>query len=180
MTNEPNLTNEERADLVAYLDGELDERAASRLESKLGRDPRARAEVNELKRVWECLDQLPRPTPSPDFTQQTMERLTVVSAAQPPAASVSARWRPLILPIGWAAAALLAIGIGFAGTRLLSPPKEAAETVVAPEIDTETLARDRRVIENRRLYEHAVNIDFLRALANPDDPDLFGDDSSGS
>jgi hypothetical protein len=38
----------------------------------------------------------------------------------------------------------------------------------------QVLARDRRLIENKRLYELVDDIGFLRQL---DDPELFGDDS---
>ena len=39
------LSEEERANLVAYLDGELDEAKARALEARLSNDPRARAEM---------------------------------------------------------------------------------------------------------------------------------------
>ena len=42
------------------------------------------------------------------------------------------------------------------------------------------LVQDLYVIENARVYEHVDDIDFLHKLANPNDPDLFGDDSAGS
>src|SRR5262249_41070651 len=69
----PQLTDEDRANLVAYLDGELDAEAAQALEAKLSVDPTARAEADALKRTWELLDYLPRPEPSPSFTHRTLE-----------------------------------------------------------------------------------------------------------
>src|SRR5229473_2045109 len=57
------LNEDERAELVAYLDGELNEEAAQVLEARLSREPDLRAEAEALKRTWELLDYLPRPEP---------------------------------------------------------------------------------------------------------------------
>ncbi len=158
----------------------MDEQTVLRLEAKIGRDPLSRAELDELKRTWELLDYLPKPAPSRDFTHRTMSQLTILSQPQSaPKAYDFKRWVTAV-PLGWAAAIVLAGGVGFAGVRLFAPPKPATAPETAAVIDPETLARDRRVIENRRLYEHIVSIDFLRELANPDDPDLFGSDTPGS
>jgi anti-sigma factor RsiW len=178
--NNPNLSNEDRANLVAYLDGELDEKASLALEAKLGIDPHARTEVEQLKRTWDLLDHLPKPAPSSRFTHRTMERLAIQTAPTRMSARLSPRWRPSSMLVGVAASALVASGVGFMGARWLSPPRQTPVQVSGGEIDPEALLRDRRVIENRRLYEQVVSFDFLRELSNPDDPDLFGDDGSGS
>ena len=49
MAKQQPLSDDDRADLVAYLDGELDEEASRALESKLSLDPKARAEADSLK-----------------------------------------------------------------------------------------------------------------------------------
>ena len=64
MAKPPPWSAEERDNLVAYLDGELDEAAVRSLEARLARDPQARQELEALKRSWEMLDYLPRPEPS--------------------------------------------------------------------------------------------------------------------
>src|SRR3954451_13737717 len=61
MTIPSGLSEQERADLVAYLDGELTGEAARALEAKITLDPQARAEAETLKRTWELLDFLPKP-----------------------------------------------------------------------------------------------------------------------
>ncbi|MBN9121266.1 MAG: hypothetical protein J0I06_19295 [Planctomycetes bacterium] len=73
------------AELVAYLDGELDPAAARRVEARLAKDPAARARAAELKRSFDLLDYLPRPEPSPTFTTRTLDKLPAVkpSAARP-------------------------------------------------------------------------------------------------
>ena len=56
------------AELVAYLDGELDPAAARRIETKLASDPQARAKATALKKTFDLLDYLPKPEPSATFT----------------------------------------------------------------------------------------------------------------
>jgi hypothetical protein len=68
------------ADLVAYLDGELDTAAARRVEARLARDPAARARAAELKKSFEMLEFLPKPEPSPNFTSRTLDKLPAVQA----------------------------------------------------------------------------------------------------
>src|SRR5689334_17398174 len=141
------LNDDERDELIAYLDGELDDQAARGVESRLQRDPRVRAEVDALKRTWELLDYLPRPEPSPTFTHRTVERI-----AMPQPGIVRWRWR--LMGLSWAAAVLIS---GFAGY--------AAMTRFYPrEPPIEEMAPDLRVIENKRYYEAVDDIDFLRDL----------------
>ena len=63
------------------LDGELDEKTAHELETKLNIDPEARAEVDALRQVYGLLDYLPQAEPSPNFTHRTLERLAVQTTA---------------------------------------------------------------------------------------------------
>ena len=78
MADEKPLSDEERDELVAYLDGEADAATQRALEAKLSRDPRARAEAEALRRTWALLDFLPKPEPSTDFTARTLSRVGVV------------------------------------------------------------------------------------------------------
>jgi anti-sigma factor RsiW len=172
MAKQSSLSDEDRTNLVAYLDGELDEPAARALEAKLHLDPQARAEAEALKRTWELLDYLPRPEPSRDFTSRTLERVRV---RRPAAArwGLPDRWRPWALGFGWAAAVLVAGALGFAGGRLL-PHRQPAPAPDEADLDRH-LVRDLRLLENLRLYEHVDDLPFLQDLADPNDPDLFGD-----
>jgi anti-sigma factor RsiW len=156
------LNDEERAELVAYLDGQLDDRTAEDIASRLSLDPRARAEADALNRVWDLLDYLPKAEPSPTFTHRTLERLTALRPVSRPIR----RRRRWVRVVGWAAAVLLALGAGFAGTAFLLPRDRTDDK----------LARDLRVLENRRLYEPIDDLDFLLELSHPD---LFGEDAGG-
>ena len=158
------LNDEDRANLTAYLDGELDEETAQALEAKLSQDPAARAEVEELKQAWTMLDYLPRSAPSASFTHRTMEKLSLekrpIETGKMPARP-TASW---LGPIGWAAAVLVALGVGwFVSQRIWRP---------TPDPD-ESLVRHLRIIEKWRAYEMVDDVGFLKAL---DHPDLFGDD----
>jgi hypothetical protein len=69
------------AELVAYLDGELDPAAARKVEARLAKDPAARARAAELKKSFDLLDYLPRPEPSPTFTTRTLDKLPAIRPA---------------------------------------------------------------------------------------------------
>src|SRR5258708_6370719 len=101
-----------QAELVAYLDGELDERAAQEFERRLGGDPALRSEADVLKRTWELLDFLPQPEPSPMFTTRTLDKVAVLRPVAAPIITTATRpyaRQPSIWPwvLGFAAAALL-------------------------------------------------------------------------
>jgi len=158
------LNDDERDELVAYLDGELAEQAAHGVERRLSHDSRVRAEADALKQTWELLDYLPRPEPSASFTSRTVERISALRTAQ---ATASGRWRWWVGGIGWAAAVLLAGAAGYAAVNHFHPKAPKADDMVS----------DLRVIENLKAYEAADDIEFLLDL---DHPDRFGEDSLGS
>src|SRR6478672_1711591 len=81
MAKPSSLTAQDRENLVAYLDGELDDRTARALEAKLSRDTQARAELEALKRTYNLLDFLPRDEASSQFASKTLDRLATVSPA---------------------------------------------------------------------------------------------------
>ncbi|MBA4187166.1 MAG: hypothetical protein C0467_04025 [Planctomycetaceae bacterium] len=70
------------AELVAYLDGELEPSAARKVEVRLAADPAARAKATALKKTFGLLDYLPKPEPSPTFASRTLERLPAMKSAQ--------------------------------------------------------------------------------------------------
>jgi hypothetical protein len=81
------------AELVAYLDGELDAEAARKIEARLAADPDARGKAAALKETFGLLDYLPRTEPSPTFATRTLERLPVV---QPPATRSGSQPAPVV------------------------------------------------------------------------------------
>jgi anti-sigma factor RsiW len=161
------LTDADRDELVAYLDGELDAAGRDRVEARLSRDPLARAEADALERTWQLLDYLPRPEPEPAFTARTLDRLAAVRPVRvgPP------RDRRALRAVAWAAGLLAAVGVGYA----LGPRPKPAAVVV--DVDTDpVLAAEPRLIANLPLYLAVEDLEYLRAL---DQSGLFGDEGSG-
>lgn len=171
MDNPPPLDEREQENLSAYLDGELGRQEARAVEAKLSGNAEVRGEAETLRRTWELLDFLPRPEPSPDFTSRTLERLTVAPSRTSSAVVAKDRGRWL-RRAGWAAAVLMAAAAGYAGTTAALRP-----AAVDPD---EQLVRDLHLIQNVRGYEAAGDVDFLRKLADADDPELFGEGGPGS
>lgn len=162
------LSEQEVEDLVAYLDGELDDAEAQKVEARLNVDQAARQETEALQQAWELLDHLPRAEASPDFTHRTLESVQVRANTERMQARRQfwTRWWPRVVGAGWAAGLFLAFTAGFLGYRNLHSPEPS---------DYE-LARELRIIENRRLYELVGDLEFLRQL---DTPKLFGEEGEG-
>jgi anti-sigma factor RsiW len=163
------LNEDERAELIAYLDGELDDVSASAVEARINRDPRVRAEADSLRRAWNLLDYLPRPEPSPQFTQRTLTRATVLV---PSFFDRARKWRRVLFGVGWAAAVIVAALVGYAAVPGAKEPPAAPK----PDDAEQQLVRDLRVIDRLPAYQDAGDINFLHEL---DRPELFGDDASG-
>jgi anti-sigma factor RsiW len=166
MANSEPLDEREREELIAYLDGEADARTARSVESKLATDPRMRKEAESLKRAWDMLDYLPKPEPSANFTNRTMERVSTQMAVLQDRRQ---RLRPWLFGLGWAAAVLIAALGGFAGTSVFINHNDT-------KVDQQ-LVKDVHTADNLKALEHVDDIDFLHKLANPNDPDVFGEDT---
>ncbi|MER3414734.1 MAG: hypothetical protein C4297_00775 [Gemmataceae bacterium] len=152
-----NLTPEERELLVAYLDGELDETTAARIEARLTESAAWRREVESLRRAWDLLDYLPRAQATPQFTEKTLARLSALRRQH--------RWaRRISIAVCSSLAVALVAAAGVLGFYLTYRPLPSA---------AELSAEDLRVLENRWLYEHIEDLEFVHELAHPD---LFGED----
>jgi anti-sigma factor RsiW len=144
----PNL----RENLVAYLDGELDEADTLEVERTLTESAEIRQEVEALSRTWDLLDQLPRVRASSEFTERTMASIQAASTVEVARPWISPETKKRIwlasLLAGLAACAVL----GFLVTNRGLPDK------------TEALMRDLPVIEQVDLYEEVGDVEFLREL----------------
>jgi anti-sigma factor RsiW len=174
------------ADLVAYLDGELDEADAQAVEVRVNTDAGARRDLETFQRTWDLLDYLPRAEPSPTFTSRTLERIEglpgvargsgpapALSAPTPPVPGRHRGWR------GWAAVAAGAAACFAAGYGLTDLAARLRPVPPAPPgpRDLETLSvAEVRLLERLPQYHAVDDIDFLKALAQPE---LFGDDAAG-
>jgi anti-sigma factor RsiW len=162
------LNEQDRENLSAYLDGELDEETAQALEAKINLDPEARKEVDALKQAWGMLDYLPKPPPSTGFTNRTMERLSLEKIGRAIKTGKMPRHRAIswVGVAGWAAAVVVAVGVGLGAGQVIFPKARDADS-------DEALVRQLRVVEKWRQYDTVDDIEFIRGL---DHPDLFGED----
>lgn len=152
--NEPKRSSDETMieELVAYLDGELDEASSERVVQQLDRDPNYRRRLEDLQQAWEMLDELPRAQPADQFARTTIEMVAVSAErelAQSRDRSMRQRTYSLLIGLAVVLAAMLA---GFGITRWSIPDPD------------EELLRDLPVIENLDLYAYADDIEFLRQL----------------
>ncbi|MBI2807426.1 MAG: hypothetical protein HYX68_20785 [Planctomycetes bacterium] len=165
------LSDDDKAEIVAYLDGELDEAATQAIEARIATDPDVRAEVDALKQTWGLLDYLPKANASPSFTHRTMERLTLerlgTSGKTMAIPSTGSSW---LTRAGWAAMVLIALGAGYLSTLFFRPSTAPIEPI--PDADL-PVVRHLRIAEKWRYYESVDDLDFVKKLNNPD---LFGED----
>lgn len=153
MEKSTRLTLEQRADLVAYLDGELDEPGRKEIERVLAGSEVARHEVEMLQRTWDLLDELPRTTASAEFTRRTLDSLQ----AQPARHWLLRRaWFPAArrgaILAGWAAALAVAAVVGYLTTHRWVPT------------ETDQLLANLPVIEHLELYRHVGEVEFAERL----------------
>lgn len=156
----PNDTAE--AQLVAYLDGELNDQQTEAVEQQLSRDANLRRRLHDLQRAWDLLDSLPRSEATENFTQSTLEMVAVQAEAEvTQVAQQTRRTQSWVLgsAVSGVLAALLA---GFLVGRNLWPSPD------------EPLVRDLPVIERVDEYLFAEDIEFLKLL---DREGLFPEES---
>ena len=115
---EQRLSPEERANLAAYIDGELTENEERVIATKLSLSRTARREVESLKKTWELLEYLPRPKASADFPERT---LTSIRSLESNALSWDQAARDWMFQVGKVAVCLLVaaagLAIGYASVR---------------------------------------------------------------
>jgi len=145
------LSIEERSNLVAYLDGELNDAQARSIATKLTQSLTARREVEALQKTWELLDLLPRPRASEDFTTRTLSVATrQMDGRMATAASDLAR--RFGLGLAWASASALLFVLGYF-LALWAWPNHTAR-----------LARDLSIAESLDEYRDVGSFEFLEQL----------------
>lgn len=163
MSDDPNTPlpnpSDDDEELIAYLDGELDEYEAKAVEHRLTSDATARARAEEYQKSYDLLDYLPKPVPSPDFAARTLTALQPAAGVArsgshtPP--SRSSVWRGWLTALGWTAAAVLAAVGGYSAHRLIAPSLEDRPPATA---------EDFKLMGKLPLYAGVDDIDFLREL----------------
>ena len=142
--------------LVAYLDGELDEEARRLIDRRLAAEPELRDALGRLERTWDMLDGLERSSVEETFTQSTLEMVAQAAAEDVQEALAEAprrRWRRRLAV---SASMLAAAAAGFLITVMVRPNPNRE------------LLEDLPVLENLDRYSEIHDIDFLRLLAAED------------
>ena len=156
MNAEPKPTPETQddfpADLVAYLDGELDAAQTRAVEKRLSQDSGFRRQLRELQRAWDLLDHLPTADVDESFTRTTIAMVAVSASDDVERVAVRRgrrkRW------MGWTGtvAAATAFAAGYVAVWVLVSR------------ENRRLLRDMPVIERMDQYRYADNVEFLRQL----------------
>lgn len=149
------LTPDERADLVAYIDGELPDATARALSTKLTQSATARREVELLKKTWELLGHLSFPEVDPRFAERTMTEIRRIELKSP-------AWESSVRSVSsWAVQvatytllAVLGVGAGYAATRWIWPDPSGQ------------LTRDLSLAEHLDEYLEVGSFEFLNQLAD--------------
>lgn len=149
------LSPEQRADLVAYLDGELDHEAAVAIERLLAESPEVRREAELLSRTFELLEELPHVATSKEFTARTLSAININRVEERGSGAVRLWSQPMrraVVAAGSVCALVAAALVGYLSTNRWIPDR------------SETLIRDLPVIENVDKYAEVEDIAFLHAL----------------
>ena len=143
-----------KANLVAYLDGELSEQDMQELDEVLVQDANARTSVEELRQTWDLLDVLPRPTVTEEFSAQTLATIQAIHDEDP---SNPSPWTGRTLVVGvWIVLLSISSAAGVWVTDRWQPNP------------TDHLIQQLSVVERLEAYRDIDDVDFLVALANTD------------
>ena len=148
------LNPEQRENLAAYLDGELEETAVQEIEQILAVSQVARHEVDMLSRTWDMLNALPAHKASEEFTQKTVTSMRAGERTGPPLASQALKQnarRGAVLTM-WAGILAVCGYVGFEATHRWVPN------------ESDQLLDDYEIISNFDKLQEVGNIEFLQVL----------------
>ncbi len=146
----PELPSEEL--LVAYLDGELDERAAADIEEQLATDPELRRRLDSLSGAWAMLDELEQPAVDHNFTESTLEIVALAAESEAGGQRAASTGRKMRRALTFAGG-ILSVGLlGFLCAAIARPDPNRL------------LLDDLPVVERLDEYRQIDDIDFLREL----------------
>ena len=147
------MTSQQRENLVAYLDGELDEVATEEIERTLAHSAEARYEVDMLTRTWELLDTLPKSKASDEFSERTLSSIKVEDLKPSGAGWFRpANWGLRMYPILGGLVLIVAATAGFSVSRYGIPD------------ESEQLVEELPLIENYNVYSDITDVEFLQEL----------------
>ncbi len=145
-------TRIEQAEMVAYLDGELDVQQVADVEKRLSEDPEYRVRLQQLQQAWDLLDELPRSKGDEQFTRSTVEIVVVKAREEAERRAAVPAWRTWLPRLG---GLMLVGGVSLAGYLL---------SWQLANRDNRQLVEDLPVIEKMSQYKQAESLEFLRML----------------
>jgi hypothetical protein len=140
------------AQLVAYLDGELDSQSCRRIEELLATDPEVRRKLQWLERTWEMLDELDATPVGEDFTRTTLEMVAVAAEKDVRQMQDEAPRRRRRMWLFCGAGLILSAVAGFSAVSLTAASANRQ------------LLQDLPLLENLDEYRQIKDIQFLRML----------------
>ena len=142
--------DQDREDLVAYLDGELDQAGCAEIEKRLAENPEFLRQLRRLQKTWDLLDTVDRPVATETFTKSTLEMVVHKETKE-----IRQRrgLKPMISRL--AAAAVIVALAGFTGYALMQRWQDTPNR---------NLLRDLGAIENVDLYRSVDSLEFLTEL----------------
>ena len=147
------LSTEDRENLSAYLDGELDDGGTQRIETLLVQSSVARNDVELLSKTYDLLDELPRPDAPKDFLEKTLATAKMEQVKHPISEQ---QWfittQKMLILSGWTVALVVASAIGFMVTN---------QYVERPD---DALIQELPLIQNLDRYEEVQSVEFLDML----------------
>ena len=161
------LTSEDRGNLVAYLDGELDEATSDRIDRTVAENEVARREVELFERVYDLLDHLPEAKVSTEFTQSTIaavrQQTEDVEGSAGRLQNLGYQLRPLVV-LAAVSALSTALGVLLGAAAFRSPVEDRLELVpVADHLETLEAVGDLTFLE--RLHAQKSLVQELRSRA---------------
>jgi anti-sigma factor RsiW len=158
-------SEKEKEELVAYLDGELPDEAASRVEKSLVDDANVRRDVEQLTKAFDLLDLLPASQASDGFAEKTITAIRTHAAAPKVESidgdSTSGRTRTAFShrAIIWGIRAVAFIGLMFAATSGFNGAfKQNSEPI-------DELLTELPVIQRLDEYQEIGDVEFLKSLS---------------
>jgi len=154
MQIQPRLTEDERLNLVAFLDGEVDEDIARGLEEKMSKSESVRREIQALEKTWGMLDWLPRPELPQDFASQTVSRIHSQQLRAEIIEDRVKRWSTVAAKtIAWLACAAAMAAAGFVSVRHAWPDPTRELIELLP------------IVENLDTYRSVPDVKFLNDIS---------------
>ncbi len=152
LSRKTDLTEEQRTEIVEYLDGELDSQSAEKVRRMLVEDVNARREAEELTIAWEALDSLGDIKASGDFTERTITSIEALTETEKHVHTQAFDVRRGTILGGWVVGIVTSAVIGFCLTNWSVPDK------------SQELVRELELIQALPKYERVGSAELLKEL----------------